>query len=178
MHEYFVVGQGSSDTNPRLPEYVSNYGLLKCYVRMIVWFRGKMMLVVKSKLYVFLGLIVHLYIDFVVLSSICMLCVMQQYVYKILLDHKLYIWELYWFCLSLTLSLSPAGSETVLEVLKSALESLCVDLDSKELNLMFNCLYREITDSVINGGVERLSRLLSLLVSTVQVKNGQRVSGE
>ncbi|XP_048443404.1 U3 small nucleolar RNA-associated protein 20 [Pyrus x bretschneideri] len=70
------------------------------------------------------------------------------------------------------------GSETVLEVLKSALESLCVDLDSKELNLMFNCLYREITDSVINGGVERLSRLLLLLVFTVQVKNGQRVSGE
>ncbi|KAM1823011.1 hypothetical protein ACFX1X_025378 [Malus domestica] len=68
------------------------------------------------------------------------------------------------------------GSETVLEVLKSALEILCVDLDSKELNLMFNCLYREITDCVINGGVERLSRLLSLLVSTVQVKNGQRVS--
>lgn len=52
-----------------------------------------MTFVVNSKLYVFLGLIFHLYIDFVVLSLICMLCIMQQYVYKILLDHKLYIWS-------------------------------------------------------------------------------------
>ncbi|KAI5337169.1 hypothetical protein L3X38_016438 [Prunus dulcis] len=68
------------------------------------------------------------------------------------------------------------GSDTVVEVLISALQRLCDDLDSKELNIMFNCLYQEITDSMINGGVERLSCLLSLLVSTVQVKNGQRVS--
>ncbi|ONI16066.1 hypothetical protein PRUPE_3G077100 [Prunus persica] len=68
------------------------------------------------------------------------------------------------------------GSDTVVEVLISALQRLCDDLDSKELNLMFNILYQEITDCVINGGVERLSRLLLLLVSTIQVKNGQRVS--
>ncbi|CAL2245681.1 unnamed protein product [Prunus armeniaca] len=68
------------------------------------------------------------------------------------------------------------GSDTVVEVLISALQRLCDDLDSKELNLMFNILYQEITDCVINGGVERLSPLLLLLVSTIQVKNGQRVS--
>ncbi|XP_062008273.1 U3 small nucleolar RNA-associated protein 20 [Rosa rugosa] len=68
------------------------------------------------------------------------------------------------------------GSATVIEVLISALQRLCEDLDSKELNLMFECLYQEIKGCVTNGGVLRLSRLLSLLVSTVQVKNGKAVS--
>ncbi|PRQ50697.1 hypothetical protein RchiOBHm_Chr2g0136151 [Rosa chinensis] len=46
----------------------------------------------------------------------------------------------------------------------------------KELKLMFECLYQEIKGCVINGDVLHLSRLLSLLVSTVQVKNGTTVS--
>lgn len=43
---------------------------------------------------------------------------------------------------------------------------------------MFECLYQEIKGCLTNGNVVRLSRLLSLLVSTVQVKNGKTVSGE
>ncbi|XP_004305310.1 PREDICTED: small subunit processome component 20 homolog [Fragaria vesca subsp. vesca] len=68
------------------------------------------------------------------------------------------------------------GSATVIEVLISALQRLCEDLDSKELNLMFECLYQEIKGCMTNESVPRLSHLLSLLVSTVQVKNGKTVS--
>lgn len=43
---------------------------------------------------------------------------------------------------------------------------------------MWKCLYEKITECVTNGCILHLSRLLSLLISIVQIHNGQIVYGE
>ncbi|XP_050365350.1 uncharacterized protein LOC126783867 isoform X2 [Argentina anserina] len=78
--------------------------------------------------------------------------------------------------LNLLLDNSMIGPAPVIEVIISSLQRLCEDFDSKELDLLFKSLYKEIKGSVSNGGVLRLNCLLSLLISTVQVKNGEMVS--
>lgn len=59
-----------------------------------------------------------------------------------------------------------------------AFQRLCDVIEPKELNLMWKCLYVEIIDSVKNKCFRRLSQLLSLLISMVQINDGGVVSGE
>ncbi|KAK4356825.1 hypothetical protein RND71_022435 [Anisodus tanguticus] len=68
------------------------------------------------------------------------------------------------------------GAETILEVLVLALQRLCEELEATELELMWVCLYEEITECVSQGHLLHLGRLLSLLVSTLQVSYIQKIS--
>lgn len=70
-----------------------------------------------------------------------------------------------------------AGPETVLEVVIGAFQRLCEELDAKQLDLMWDCLFNEITNSVANGHSMHLCRLLSLLISTVQKEYVEKISG-
>ncbi|OVA05421.1 Down-regulated-in-metastasis protein [Macleaya cordata] len=69
-----------------------------------------------------------------------------------------------------------AGSDTVAEVVSAAFERLCEELPPKELNLMWSCLVDEISGCVGNDGLLHLSRLLSVLISTVRFSNGGKIS--
>lgn len=71
-----------------------------------------------------------------------------------------------------------SGSSTAIEVVIAAFQRICDILGPKELNLVHDCLYLEIKDCVANGGLLHLSRLLSLLVATLQMVNGCKVCGE
>ncbi|KAL7177187.1 hypothetical protein ACSBR2_030511 [Camellia fascicularis] len=68
------------------------------------------------------------------------------------------------------------GSDSVVEVVTAAFQRLCEELEPTELNLMWGCLYEEITDAVSNGCSLHLSRLLSLLISTVQIDYVRKIS--
>lgn len=68
------------------------------------------------------------------------------------------------------------GAEAILEVLVLALQSLCEELEATELQLMWVCLYEEITECVSQGDLLHLGRLLSLLVSTLQPSYMQKIS--
>nr|GLL39955.1 small subunit processome component 20 homolog [Ipomoea trifida] len=68
------------------------------------------------------------------------------------------------------------GPETVLEVVIGAFQRLCEELDAKQLDLMWDCLFNEITNSVANGHSMHLCRLLSLLISTVQKEYVEKIS--
>ncbi|GLU08657.1 hypothetical protein SLE2022_255570 [Rubroshorea leprosula] len=78
----------------------------------------------------------------------------------------------------------PEGSDSIIEVVIHAFEKLCQGLETEQLTLMWECLYEEISDcvsqemsdSVTSGSLVHLSRLLSLLISTVQVNSGCVVS--
>lgn len=70
-----------------------------------------------------------------------------------------------------------AGTETVTEVVIIALER-CMELNPNELVLMWDCLYEEINDCVSGGYSQHLSRLLSVLISTISVDRGRKVSGK
>ena len=51
-------------------------------------------------------------------------------------------------------------------------------MEPKELNLVWNCLYREVNECVSTGDIIHLRRIVSVLVSAVKVQNGQKVSGK
>ncbi|XP_048334306.2 uncharacterized protein LOC107422300 isoform X3 [Ziziphus jujuba] len=68
------------------------------------------------------------------------------------------------------------GSDTIVEVLILAFQRLCEEIEPNELKLMWKCLYVEVADCIKNKRVVRLSYLLSLLVSMVQINDGRRVS--
>ncbi|XP_022722560.1 small subunit processome component 20 homolog isoform X3 [Durio zibethinus] len=70
----------------------------------------------------------------------------------------------------------PEGSDAILEVVIAAFQKLSEELEPKELTLMWECLYQEISDSQANGSFLHLSRLLSLLISSVQVNSGRCIS--
>lgn len=74
--------------------------------------------------------------------------------------------------------LSFSDVDTVIEVLTATFKRLCENLEQEELNLMWNCLYQRVDDSVNDGDFQHLSCLLSLLVSIIQINNGMKVSGE
>ncbi|KAL6970992.1 hypothetical protein U1Q18_030674 [Sarracenia purpurea var. burkii] len=61
------------------------------------------------------------------------------------------------------------GSQSLVEVVTAAFQRLCEVLEPMELNLMWDCLYKEITDVASNGCSLHLSHLLSVLISTVQI---------
>lgn len=60
----------------------------------------------------------------------------------------------------------------------TSFQKLTEELEPKELNLMWECLYQEISDSLALGSCLHLSRLLSLLISSLQVNSGRGILGE
>lgn len=80
--------------------------------------------------------------------------------------------------MSKSLSPPPAGSDSVVEVVITAFRRLCEEIEPKELDFISKCLYQKINDSVTNGCILHLSRLLSLLISIVHIHNGRKFYGE
>ncbi|KAL4289520.1 hypothetical protein GQ457_14G012480 [Hibiscus cannabinus] len=68
------------------------------------------------------------------------------------------------------------GSDAILEVVATTFQKLPEELEPKELALMWECLYQEISDSLANEAFLHLSRLLSLLISSIQVNSGCCIS--
>ncbi|KAI4344958.1 hypothetical protein L6164_012131 [Bauhinia variegata] len=67
-------------------------------------------------------------------------------------------------------------SSTILEVVKSVFKRLCEKMEPEELNLVWKCLYKEVSKCVSTGNILHLGRLLSVLASAVKLYNGQKVS--
>ncbi|XP_058732408.1 U3 small nucleolar RNA-associated protein 20-like isoform X2 [Vicia villosa] len=67
-------------------------------------------------------------------------------------------------------------SKTILNIIKAVFEKLCETVEPKDLNLVWSCLYKEVHDCVSTGNIRHLRRILSLLVSAVEVQKGQTVS--
>ncbi|WCJ33154.1 ARM repeat superfamily protein [Euphorbia peplus] len=64
---------------------------------------------------------------------------------------------------------------TVVDVITTAFERLCEDIELKELELIWNCLYQKI-DNALDNEYQHLSCLLSVLISTVRISNGMKAS--
>nr|KYP57020.1 U3 small nucleolar RNA-associated protein 20 [Cajanus cajan] len=71
---------------------------------------------------------------------------------------------------------SDQNSMTILKIVKSVFKKLCEKMESKELNLVWNCLYKEVNECVNTRNVRHLRHLLSVLVSAIKIQNGQKVS--
>ncbi|WVZ05123.1 hypothetical protein V8G54_018469 [Vigna mungo] len=67
-------------------------------------------------------------------------------------------------------------SMAIVKIVKSALKKLCEKMESKELNLVWNCLYKETDECLNTGNIRHLQYTLSVLVSAIKVQNGQKVS--
>ncbi|KNA06859.1 hypothetical protein SOVF_177220 isoform A [Spinacia oleracea] len=67
------------------------------------------------------------------------------------------------------------GSDTVVEIVITAIER-CMELNLAELNLIWDCLYEAIGNSVSGGYSQHLSRLLSVLISTISFDHGRNIS--
>ncbi|KAE9587003.1 hypothetical protein Lalb_Chr23g0269101 [Lupinus albus] len=65
---------------------------------------------------------------------------------------------------------------TILKVVKSVFKKLCQTMEPKELNLVWDCLYEEVSKGVSTRNMQHLRCILSVLVSAVKVQNGQKVS--
>ncbi|OMO92169.1 Down-regulated-in-metastasis protein [Corchorus capsularis] len=70
----------------------------------------------------------------------------------------------------------PEGADAILEVVIASFQKISEELEPSELTLMWECLYQEINDSEASGSFLHLSRLLSLLISAVQVNSECNVS--
>ncbi|KAE9453174.1 hypothetical protein C3L33_14914, partial [Rhododendron williamsianum] len=73
----------------------------------------------------------------------------------------------------------PVGSQSVIEVVTTSFQRLCEELESTELKKMWDCLFKEIgkiADGESSGGSLHLSRLLSILVSTIHKDYIQKIS--
>lgn len=66
----------------------------------------------------------------------------------------------------------------IVKIVKSVLKKLCEKMESKELNLVWNCLYKETDECLNTGNIRHLQYTLSVLVSAIKVQNGQKVSGK
>ncbi|XP_047333762.1 small subunit processome component 20 homolog [Impatiens glandulifera] len=69
----------------------------------------------------------------------------------------------------------------VMEVVTTVFQRLCQELEPKELNLLWDCLIQGISESVTvtavtNGSQMHLSRLLSLLVTTIEIEHVKKLS--
>lgn len=71
-----------------------------------------------------------------------------------------------------------SGSDAIVEVISGACERICEDLEAKELSLIFDCLYKEIRESIAENSMVRANRLLTVLVSSVGVDYGRKISGD
>lgn len=90
--------------------------------------------------------------------------------------HYLFIY--FNFILFFLSSLTDLDEDPVIEVLILTFQRLFEVIEPKDLNLMWRCLHVEINDSVKHKSFTRLSRLLSLLISTVQINGGRWVFGK
>ncbi|RDY00034.1 Small subunit processome component 20-like protein, partial [Mucuna pruriens] len=67
-------------------------------------------------------------------------------------------------------------SVTILKIVKSVFKKLCQKMESKELNLAWSCLYKEVNECVNTGNIRHLRHILSVLVSAIKTQNGQKMS--
>ncbi|XP_047154008.1 small subunit processome component 20 homolog isoform X2 [Vigna umbellata] len=67
-------------------------------------------------------------------------------------------------------------SMAIVKIVKSVFKKLCEKMESKELNLVWNCLYKETDECLNTGNIRHLQYTLSVLVSAIKVQNGQKVS--
>lgn len=65
----------------------------------------------------------------------------------------------------------------MIEVVTTAFQRLCEELEPPALKLMWGCFFDEIKDAVSSGRSLHLSRLLSLLISTVHKDYIQKLCG-
>lgn len=77
------------------------------------------------------------------------------------------------------ISLQPiAGSDSTVEVVSLTLQRICEDFKAEELSVMWNCLYKETEESIVNKKSAHLSRLLTVLTSAVRAEKGLKVYGK
>ncbi|XP_061369187.1 uncharacterized protein LOC133312060 isoform X1 [Gastrolobium bilobum] len=71
-----------------------------------------------------------------------------------------------------------AGQESriILKIIKSVFKKLCEKMEANELNLVWSCLYKEVSECITAGNIRHLRHILSMLVASVKVQNGQKVS--
>ncbi|VVA92095.1 unnamed protein product [Arabis nemorensis] len=67
------------------------------------------------------------------------------------------------------------GSGSTVEVMSSTLQRICEDYKAEELSVMWNCLYQETKEAIINKNSAHLSRLLTVITSAVRVEKGLKV---
>ncbi|EEF44174.1 conserved hypothetical protein [Ricinus communis] len=73
------------------------------------------------------------------------------------------------------LQLLTESVDVIIEVITSAFQRECEDMEPKELAMLWNCLYQKI-EKALNDDYRHLSCLLSLLISTVSIHDGAKVS--
>ncbi|XP_022999923.1 small subunit processome component 20 homolog [Cucurbita maxima] len=71
---------------------------------------------------------------------------------------------------------SSQGSDAILEVIKCVCQRLCEEMEPKELDMIWKCLFEEIKDAITSGYVLRINQLLMLLTSAVQNVNWKQIS--
>jgi len=64
------------------------------------------------------------------------------------------------------------------EVVSLVLQRICEDLEAEKLSVMWEYLYKKINKSISNKKSVHLSRLLSVLMAVVKIKEGRKVHGE
>ncbi|EFH69737.1 predicted protein [Arabidopsis lyrata subsp. lyrata] len=67
------------------------------------------------------------------------------------------------------------GSDSTVEVVSLTLQRICEDFKAEELSVMWNCLYKETEESIVNKKSAHLSRLLTVLTSAVRAEKGLKV---
>lgn len=65
-----------------------------------------------------------------------------------------------------------------MEVVSLVLQRICEDLEAEKLSAMWEYLYKKINKSISNKKSVHLSRLLSVLMAVVKIKEGRKVHGE
>lgn len=66
----------------------------------------------------------------------------------------------------------------MLRILKSVFKRLCQEMEPKELNLVWECLYAEVKKCACTRSILHLRCLLSMLISSVKAHKGQKVTGK
>lgn len=66
-------------------------------------------------------------------------------------------------------------SMTILKIVKSVFKKLCEKMESKELNLVWNYLYKEANGCINTGNTRHLRHILSVVVSAIKMQNGHKV---
>ncbi|KAL5708838.1 hypothetical protein ACHQM5_019594 [Ranunculus cassubicifolius] len=72
--------------------------------------------------------------------------------------------------------LNMRGSLIIVEVVTATFQRLCEEFDSKELKLLWDCLFDEISNSIGSGNLLRLKHLMSLVISCIQFCNRGKIS--
>ncbi|XP_031736395.1 small subunit processome component 20 homolog isoform X2 [Cucumis sativus] len=70
---------------------------------------------------------------------------------------------------------SSQGSDAILEVLKCVCQRLCEEMDPQELEVIWKCLFEEITVAISNDYMVHINHLLMLLASAAQNVNWKKL---